>query len=67
MLEANWGDTFEIVVNNELSEGTAVHWHGILQTGKLTRVHSWLLILTSNLELTCVNCKGRHGWMDHLR
>ncbi|KAG6988593.1 hypothetical protein G7Y79_00070g096920 [Physcia stellaris] len=33
-LEANWGDTFQITVNNKITgpeEGTALHWHGILQ------------------------------------
>ncbi|KAF2768406.1 hypothetical protein EJ03DRAFT_375281 [Teratosphaeria nubilosa] len=32
-IEANWGDWFEITVNNKLStEGTSIHWHGLLQT-----------------------------------
>lgn len=33
-LTANWGDTFQITVHNQISgpeEGTALHWHGILQ------------------------------------
>ncbi|KAL9601650.1 MAG: hypothetical protein Q9219_002370 [cf. Caloplaca sp. 3 TL-2023] len=33
-LEANWGDTFSINVHNQITgpeEGTALHWHGILQ------------------------------------
>ena len=33
-LQANWGDTFSINVHNQISgpeEGTALHWHGILQ------------------------------------
>ncbi|KAI4232458.1 MAG: hypothetical protein LQ349_004994 [Xanthoria aureola] len=33
-LEANWGDTFSINVNNQITgpkEGTALHWHGLLQ------------------------------------
>lgn len=30
-LEANWGDYFEIVVNNMMDEGTSLHWHGLLQ------------------------------------
>lgn len=33
-IEANWGDTIEVKVMNEISgpeEGTAMHWHGILQ------------------------------------
>lgn len=33
-LEANWGDTFQITVHNQITgpeEGTALHWHGILQ------------------------------------
>jgi len=37
LLEVNWGDTFNIEVCNNIGgpkEGTALHWHGILQ--KLT-------------------------------
>lgn len=30
-IEANWGDWFEITVNNNLDEGTSIHWHGLLQ------------------------------------
>lgn len=33
-LEANWGDTFQITVHNQITgpeEGTSLHWHGILQ------------------------------------
>ena len=33
-IEANWGDTFQITVHNQITEpeeGTALHWHGILQ------------------------------------
>ncbi|TVY15230.1 oxidoreductase ptaK [Lachnellula arida] len=36
MLEANWGDTFVITVHNQIvgpEEGTALHWHGLLQKG----------------------------------
>jgi FtsP/CotA-like multicopper oxidase with cupredoxin domain len=34
MIEANWGDWIEITVHNELKDdGTAIHWHGFLQTG----------------------------------
>ena len=34
LLEADWGDTFEInVINNLDNEGTALHWHGFLQQG----------------------------------
>jgi FtsP/CotA-like multicopper oxidase with cupredoxin domain len=32
-IEANWGDTIEVTVENQISnpgEGTTVHWHGIL-------------------------------------
>lgn len=31
LLEANWGDIFEITVHNDISspgEGTTLHWHG---------------------------------------
>ncbi|MCJ1470848.1 hypothetical protein MMC07_009495 [Pseudocyphellaria aurata] len=33
-IEVNWGDTVQVTVNNEITgpeEGTAMHWHGILQ------------------------------------
>ncbi|MCJ1336503.1 hypothetical protein MMC09_001779 [Bachmanniomyces sp. S44760] len=33
-IEANWGDTIQVVVHNKLTapeEGTSLHWHGILQ------------------------------------
>ena len=39
-IEANWGDTIQVTVHNDISkdaygdeEGTALHWHGFLQTG----------------------------------
>lgn len=33
-IEANWGDMIQVtVINNLENEGTAVHWHGMLQTG----------------------------------
>lgn len=34
MIEANWGDWIEVVVHNNITgpdEGTALHWHGMLQ------------------------------------
>ncbi|QSZ30962.1 hypothetical protein DSL72_000522 [Monilinia vaccinii-corymbosi] len=34
LIEANWGDTFEINVRNQITEpeeGTTMHWHGLLQ------------------------------------
>lgn len=34
LIEANWGDTIQVTVNNAITgpeEGTALHWHGILQ------------------------------------
>ncbi|KAK3111597.1 hypothetical protein LTR53_012994 [Teratosphaeriaceae sp. CCFEE 6253] len=32
-IEANWGDWFEITVYNDLTtEGTTLHWHGLLQS-----------------------------------
>lgn len=37
MIEANWGDTFQITVNNEITgpeEGTLIHWHGLLHKGR---------------------------------
>ena len=48
MIEANWGDTINVTVNNAIesaiedgipydTEGTALHWHGLLQ--KETYVH----------------------------
>lgn len=33
-LEANWGDTFVVTVNNKITgpeAGTALHWHGLTQ------------------------------------
>jgi len=35
-IEANWGDTIEVTVSNQITgpeEGTSLHWHGLLQTG----------------------------------
>jgi len=33
LIEANWGDWIEVAVTNGLEiEGTALHWHGFLQT-----------------------------------
>lgn len=35
-IEANWGDIITVTVNNAITdpeEGTALHWHGLLQTG----------------------------------
>jgi FtsP/CotA-like multicopper oxidase with cupredoxin domain len=32
LIEANWGDTIEVTVKNDLpDEGTTIHWHGLLQ------------------------------------
>lgn len=34
LIEANWGDTIQVTVHNEITgppEGVALHWHGILQ------------------------------------
>ncbi|MCJ1348816.1 hypothetical protein MMC31_007049, partial [Peltigera leucophlebia] len=34
LIEANWGDWISVTVNNQIegpSEGTAIHWHGLLQ------------------------------------
>ncbi|KAI9825280.1 MAG: hypothetical protein M1832_001314 [Thelocarpon impressellum] len=34
-ITANWGDTIQVTVHNEITgpeEGTAIHWHGLLQT-----------------------------------
>lgn len=36
LVEANWGDWIEVKVNNLITdpeEGTAIHWHGLLQEG----------------------------------
>ncbi|KAI1392521.1 putative multicopper oxidase [Hypoxylon trugodes] len=37
LIEANWGDEIEVEVTNSIGderpEGTAIHWHGFLQTG----------------------------------
>ncbi|CZT03440.1 probable laccase precursor [Rhynchosporium agropyri] len=34
LIEANWGDTIQVTIHNAITapeEGTALHWHGILQ------------------------------------
>jgi FtsP/CotA-like multicopper oxidase with cupredoxin domain len=34
LIEANWGDWIEVTVTNSIQEpadGTAMHWHGLLQ------------------------------------
>jgi len=34
-IEADWGDTIQVTVHNDIdspSEGTTLHWHGLLQT-----------------------------------
>ncbi|ETS76962.1 hypothetical protein PFICI_10836 [Pestalotiopsis fici W106-1] len=31
LIEANWGDTIQVTVHNDLEEGTALHWHAFLQ------------------------------------
>ncbi|TVY90039.1 oxidoreductase [Lachnellula willkommii] len=36
LIEANWGDTIQVTVHNQITgpeEGTALHWHGLLQKG----------------------------------
>ncbi|KAF2675303.1 hypothetical protein BT63DRAFT_365564 [Microthyrium microscopicum] len=34
LIEANWGDTIQVTVHNNLTdEGTSLHWHGLLQVG----------------------------------
>ena len=34
LIEANWGDWIEVAVHNQLTtEGTSLHWHGLLQQG----------------------------------
>ncbi|KAI9840148.1 MAG: hypothetical protein M1838_004201 [Thelocarpon superellum] len=35
LIEANWGDTIQVTVHNNISapqEGTSLHWHGFLQS-----------------------------------
>ncbi|KAH0556122.1 hypothetical protein GP486_005944 [Trichoglossum hirsutum] len=35
-IQANWGDMIQVTVHNQITgpdEGTAFHWHGLLQTG----------------------------------
>ncbi|OAQ67474.1 laccase-1 precursor [Purpureocillium lilacinum] len=37
LIEANWGDTIQVTVHNNISEpeeGVVLHWHGFLHTGK---------------------------------
>jgi FtsP/CotA-like multicopper oxidase with cupredoxin domain len=52
LIEANTGDRIVVKVTNNLVNGTAIHWHGIFQNGKLalqfvhaTRLFSFLNIL----------------------
>lgn len=36
VIEANWGDTIQVTVHNNITgpeEGTTLHWHGFLQQG----------------------------------
>ncbi|KAF2167002.1 multicopper oxidase [Zasmidium cellare ATCC 36951] len=36
LLEANWGDTFQVTIHNNITgpeEGTSLHWHGLNQKG----------------------------------
>ncbi|KAI1873892.1 uncharacterized protein JN550_003161 [Neoarthrinium moseri] len=37
LIEANWGDWIEVKVTNQIEdvgEGTAIHWHGLMQEGR---------------------------------
>ena len=53
-IEANWGDWWEITVQNNLDEGTSIHWHGLLQANTVIALsftsllvsHTW----TGSLE-----------------
>jgi FtsP/CotA-like multicopper oxidase with cupredoxin domain len=41
LIEANWGDWIQVTVHNALpDEGTSLHWHGLLQNGTQSVVHS---------------------------
>jgi FtsP/CotA-like multicopper oxidase with cupredoxin domain len=44
-IEANWGDWIEVTVYNKLkTDGTAIHWHGLLQQNTvchLYALYSW--------------------------
>jgi FtsP/CotA-like multicopper oxidase with cupredoxin domain len=37
-IEANWGDTIQVTVQNNLQEGTTLHWHGLLQMNTVSRM-----------------------------
>ena len=52
-MEANWGDWWEITVQNNLDEGTSIHWHGLLQVNTVIALsftsllvsHTWMASL----------------------
>jgi FtsP/CotA-like multicopper oxidase with cupredoxin domain len=35
LIEANTGDQIVVKVTNNMVNGTAIHWHGMYQNGKL--------------------------------
>ena len=35
LVEANTGDRIVVKVTNNMVNGTAIHWHGMFQNGKL--------------------------------
>ena len=50
-IRANWGDTIQVTVHNQITgpeEGTALHWHGILQ--KVNSIVSALAHLANSLQ-----------------
>lgn len=46
LIEANTGDRIVVKVTNDLTNGTAIHWHGMFQNGKqlLFRMRHQLMI-----------------------
>lgn len=49
-IEANWGDTIQVTVHNNLKEGTSLHWHGLLQQNTVCPPQ-WIYLM-----------KVLHGW-----
>src|SRR5271169_2037641 len=44
-IEANWGDWIEVSVHNTLDEGTALHWHGLLQQNTVLHLDTLLIVV----------------------
>ncbi|MCJ1313936.1 hypothetical protein MMC25_007616 [Agyrium rufum] len=74
LLEANWGDVFNITVHNNIagpSEGTLLHWHGLLHKGApwydgAPAVHSCPIAPGSSFVYTfTADLYGTSWWHSH--